>query len=280
MALHFDFEKFRYVPSLAGAIVSIVIFSILAALHLWQLFRNKTKIMIWVVVGAFCEVIGYAARVESHYNKESWAFFIVQGVFILVGPLFFAATIYMMLARTIRLADGEDVSVIKPQWCTRIFVTADVSTLIIQGLGASVMGTMQVALAIAGDKIVKAGLAVQVATFVFFLVVAVDFHRRMNKKIRADTGSPFSDDWRRILWYLYSMSALILGRCVCRLIEYGMGNAAYPMAHEWYLYVFDTTPMVMVLILLLVLQPAKYVPQKIESSRGEIESRLEQSEEN
>ena len=40
-----------------------------------------------------------------------------------------------MLGRTIRLAGGEDVSLIKPKWYTRIFVTADVTTLIIQGLG-------------------------------------------------------------------------------------------------------------------------------------------------
>lgn len=54
---------------------------------------------------------------------------------LLVGPLFFAATIYMMLGRTIRLAGGEDVSLIKPKWYTRVFVTADITTLIIQGLG-------------------------------------------------------------------------------------------------------------------------------------------------
>lgn len=59
----------------------------------------------------------------------------MQGVLLLVGPLFFAATIYMMLGRTIRLAGGEDVSLIPARWYTRIFVTADVATLIIQGLG-------------------------------------------------------------------------------------------------------------------------------------------------
>jgi hypothetical protein len=81
------------------------------------------------------EVGGYGARVGSHYDNQAWGPFIVQGVLLLVGPLFFAATIYMMLGRTIRLAGGEEVSIIKPKWCTWIFVGADVSTLIIQGLG-------------------------------------------------------------------------------------------------------------------------------------------------
>jgi hypothetical protein len=59
----------------------------------------------------------------------------MQGVFLLVAPLFLAATVYMMLGRTIRLAGGEDVSIIKPIWCTRLFVGADVATLIIQANG-------------------------------------------------------------------------------------------------------------------------------------------------
>jgi hypothetical protein len=45
----------------------------------------------------------------------------------------------MMLGRTIRLAGGEDISLIKPKWYTRIFVTADVTTLIIQGLGTNLV---------------------------------------------------------------------------------------------------------------------------------------------
>jgi hypothetical protein len=81
------------------------------------------------------EIGGYGARVGAHYNNTNWGSFIVQGVLILVGPLFFAATIYMMLGQTIRLAGGEDVSIINPKWCTRLFLTADISTLIIQGLG-------------------------------------------------------------------------------------------------------------------------------------------------
>jgi hypothetical protein len=85
------------------------------------------------------EVVGYGTRIASHNDNEAWGPFIVQGVFLLVGPLFFAATIYMMLGRTIRLAGGEDVSLIKPTWYTRIFVTADVTTLIIQGLGSFIV---------------------------------------------------------------------------------------------------------------------------------------------
>lgn len=61
----------------------------------------------------------------------------MQGTLLLLGPLFFAATVYMMLGRTIRYADAASISRISPTWYTRIFVTMDISTFIVQGLGES-----------------------------------------------------------------------------------------------------------------------------------------------
>ncbi|KAF2734104.1 RTA1 like protein [Polyplosphaeria fusca] len=268
----FDWAMYRYVPSLIGAIISIVVFLILTTLHTWQLWRTRKIIIVWIVVGAACEVVGYAARIGSHYDNTSWPAFIIQGIFVLIGPLFFAATIYMMLGRTIRLAGGEEASIIKPKWCTRLFVGADISTLVLQGMGASIMGTMKLELAIAGEKIVIAGLALQVATFVTFLVVATAFHIRMNAKIINGSVIAASDEWRKILWILYSVSSLILIRCIFRLIEYAMGNSSYLISHEWTLYVFDTTLMVIVLVMLLILQPTKYVPRdKKRSSSSDME---------
>jgi hypothetical protein len=128
------------------------------------------------------------------------------------------------------------------------------------------MGTMQLKLALAGEKIVIAGLSLQVATFVVFLVASIDFHIRMNHKGRTDASGEATGDWKKMLWILYTVSALILFRCTFRLIEYAMGNSGYLIAHEWTLYVFDAVPMFLVLVLMLVLQPTKYVSQLTEKT--------------
>jgi hypothetical protein len=130
------------------------------------------------------------------------------------------------------------------------------------------MGTMQLKLALAGEKIVIAGLALQVVTFIVFLIASIDFHIRMNRKTRSVASTETIVDWRKMLWILYSVSALILFRCTFRLVEYAMGNAGYLIAHEWTLYVFDAVPMFLVLVLLLVLQPSKYVSQGTEKMEG------------
>jgi hypothetical protein len=124
------------------------------------------------------------------------------------------------------------------------------------------MGTMQLSLALAGEKIVIAGLALQVATFVVFLVAALDFQLRMRKKFGAAASAPSPNvPWKRMLYILYSVSTLILFRCVFRLVEYAMGNASYLIAHEWTLYCFDAVPMFLVLVLLLVFEPTRSLEQ-------------------
>ncbi|KAJ4315768.1 hypothetical protein N0V94_005787 [Neodidymelliopsis sp. IMI 364377] len=248
----FDWKMYRYVPSLALGILFVILFSIMAAMHTFAYCRHRKANTIYMILGALCEIAGFSARIASHYNNQSWAPFIIQGTLLLIGPLFFAATVYMMLGQLIVSADAASVSRIRPVWYTRLFVGADVSTLVVQGLGASLMGTMQLSLALAGEKVVIAGLALQVFTFILFLCAALDFQIRMQRRLGRGEMSDSNGQWKSMLKLVYTLSALILFRCVFRLVEYAMGNAAYLIAHEWTLYAFDAVPMMTVLILLFV----------------------------
>lgn len=138
------------------------------------------------------------------------------------------------------------------------------------------MGTMELELALAGEKVVVAGLVLQVVTFVVFLAAAIDFHIRISRTTSASdaTSASTKPAWKSLLNVLYILSVLILFRCTFRLIEYVMGNAAYLIAHEWTLYAFDAVPMFAVLVLLLVFQPNQIATpgeRKVhESSDGEM----------
>lgn len=107
----------------------------------------------------------------------------------------------------------------------------------------------------AGEKVVIAGLAVLVASFGFFVLVAVTFDIRMRK---APTMRSCSSqlNWRRDLQALYIGSALILVRSMFRLVEYSQGNSGWLIRHEWTFYVFDSALMLVVLILFNVLHPS------------------------
>jgi len=59
----------------------------------------------------------------------------VQTLLLLLGPSFFAASIYMILGRIIRLTGGEIHSPIRPKRLTKIFVLGDVLSFCVQSGG-------------------------------------------------------------------------------------------------------------------------------------------------
>ena len=105
-----------------------------------------------------------------------------------------------------------------------------------------------------GQKVITGGLFVQVIFFVFFLVVAIVFHRRTNRK--ATTRS--SDvPWKRHMRTLYLASALILVRSVLRLEEYAEGTTGFVLSHEYFLYIFDSLLMLCVMVLFNFVHPSE-----------------------
>lgn len=49
-----DFEYYRYDPSMAAAIIFIVLFFVTTMIHSYQFVRTRTWIMIPLLVGGFC----------------------------------------------------------------------------------------------------------------------------------------------------------------------------------------------------------------------------------
>ncbi len=122
------FVFYRYDPSTAAAVVFIALFAISSLLHLFQLARARTWYFIPFVLGGVAEVIGYVGRMLSSRETPNWTRnpYIIQSLLILIAPALFAASIYMILGRIVRLVDGERCSIIRSTWVTKIFVTGDV----------------------------------------------------------------------------------------------------------------------------------------------------------
>ena len=61
--------------------------------------------------------------------------YIGQSLMLLLAPALFAASVYMILGRIIRLLNAGSASLIRPSWLTKIFVTGDVLSFFIQSGG-------------------------------------------------------------------------------------------------------------------------------------------------
>jgi hypothetical protein len=173
-----DFKLYRYDPSMAAAVIFVLLFLSISVVHAYQLIRTRAWIFIAFVIGGFCkftsseafssrltnfffyivQCIGYAGvSVIPHYNDKNkltrwpiqraksaaespnWTIptYSLQTILILVAPALFAASIYMILGRIIVITDGEIHAIIRKKWLTKIFVTGDVISFIMQGAGKS-----------------------------------------------------------------------------------------------------------------------------------------------
>ncbi|CAF3542968.1 unnamed protein product [Fusarium graminearum] len=247
----FDFKLYRYDPSLPAAIVSVAVFAILTAAHTWRLLRVRAYYFTAFTIGGLFETIGYAGRVWSHFDKLSVGGFVLQAIPILVAPALFAASIYMILGRLIRTVGASHLSLIPVQWVTRIFVTGDVIAFSLQAGGGGIQSAGTLDLYNMGEKIIVAGLFVQIVVFGFFVVTSFLFHWRLT---RCPTPESMRGvvPWKRYLYVLYVSSFLILVRSIFRVVEYLQGNSGYLISHEIYLYVFDAILMALVMAILVI----------------------------
>ncbi|MCJ1404918.1 hypothetical protein MMC11_008144 [Xylographa trunciseda] len=266
------FEYFRYTPSVPAAATFIALFSLTTALHTYQLARTRTWILLPLVLGGYCEIIGYIGRILCSAQAPNFTIgsYLLSSLLALLAPALFAATIYMSLGRLIRATSAAALSPIPPQRLTALFVAGDVLGLAVQGAGAGVMTAGSLADFHAGEKVVVAGLAVLVGSFALFVGVAAVFDVRMRRAARSSSSSSSSSnnnnsssggecglDWRADLRALYLGSGLVFVRSVFRLVEYAQGNAGWLMEREWTFYVFDAVLMVAVMVLFNGLHPSR-----------------------
>ncbi|KIH95296.1 RTA1 like protein [Sporothrix brasiliensis 5110] len=296
---------YRYDPSIAAAGVAVGLFGVLTVLHAAIAMRRRTWYFIPFCLGGICtsnplasslsaastsayvvanmavEIAGYIGRILS--SRDLWALgpYILQSVLLLVAPALFAASIYIVLGRIVVHVHGESCALVSPRWLTKVFVCGDVLSFLLQAGGGGYQAAGTLAALRTGERIILAGLFVQLVFFGVFVAVAAVFHVRFLRRSRsssspstsmADTIPGGPTVWQRQITALYVASALIFVRSVFRVIEYLMGNDGYILRHEVFLYVFDGLLMLAVMIVFLLAHPSYMTRQTGTGSRTRIAS--------
>ncbi|KAI5790322.1 RTA1 like protein [Geopyxis carbonaria] len=269
---HGNFVFYHYTPTLIGAGIFAALFLLSSLVHLVQLARTRTWYFIPLLIGGIMEGIGYVGRALSHHDPFALPPYLMQTLLLLVAPALFAASIYMVLARLMRATGGAEYSPVRLNWVTKLFVTGDVLSFLMQSSGGGIMAGGTEAKMKLGEKIVLGGLFLQILFFAGFVGVAVVFDVRMRAQPTAE--SLRVQGWRRLLGVLYASSGLILVRSVFRVVEYIQGNNGVLLRNEVWLYIFDSVLMWGVMVLFNWCHPSKVVPGRkktYESTIGEEE---------
>ena len=119
-----------------------------------------------------------------------------------------------------------------------------------------------------GEDVIIAGLFIQILSFGFFIVVSINFHRRMlTTPMHTLVGSQIP--WTRYMKVLYVASSLILTRSIYRVAEYIQGNSGFLQSTEAYVYVFDATLMFVCCLLFNCFHPSEILSKSLPTKEGD-----------
>lgn len=179
-----------------------------------------------IACGCLLECVGYAGRLLMRRNPWDPAGLKMQIVCLIIAPSFTAAGVYLTLKHTV-IHHGARHSRLRPHLYTWVFVGCDVGSICLQAIGggvaASASDTGSAALLLAGNDIIIAGIAFQVATMLVCGLLAAEFvvrlvrHRRRSN-IRAVSAQERSSDGKAQTFQFAVMLAYlaILIRCIYR----------------------------------------------------------------
>jgi len=270
---------YHYEPSIGGSVFFILVFLSATVSHAWYAWHSRYKRFIPLIIGGLCklydahntvkpvyiddfvvEFIGYCVRAGAHNYLTAIGPFAIQNLFLLLAPILFAATIYMILGTIIRTLNAEHLSPIRVSRLTKTFVTSDVLCLVVQGNGGTLQAidspSITVNLQVIGQWVVVGGLALQVLIFAGFVLVGRTFHRRVLDHPIVVSVNP-SIQWELCMKVLYAASGMIVLRNTVRTVEYCEGFDGWIIKHEAMLFIFDAVPMSMLMFALLLWHPAR-----------------------
>ena len=149
-------------------------------------------------------------------------------------------------------------TLVRPVLVMPFFVTVDVASLVIQGVGAANAGTSDSAEAAeSGSTIAAVGVGVQLAGYLLFFVLFSIFYYR----IRRDPPPGLSQMHTLMIATMISSGWIIL-RSIYRLIEMGEGWDGVINNTEWCLFVFDAVLVFFAVTVYNIVHPGKYLPKK------------------
>ncbi|KXL42809.1 hypothetical protein M433DRAFT_71194 [Acidomyces richmondensis BFW] len=248
-------------PNIGAAYLYIVLFGLTAIAHVVQMFWHR-KWYCWViVVSAGMQTAAYTMRTLSIRFVTNSGYYTYWFVLMMIAPIWTNAFAYMVCGRMVyNFTEKGSVFKMKAWNFGLIFVLLDIFAFFIQVIGAVIASiqTSNTKLPMIGIHIYMGGIGFQQLCIFLFLALAARLHMRL----RVQPPSCERHTAFTCLWVLYVVVLLITIRIIFRLIEYSSGIQSSIPLHEEYQYIFDSTLMLLALVLFNVFHPGRMMPGK------------------
>ncbi|CAE6477532.1 unnamed protein product [Rhizoctonia solani] len=266
-----DDLPFNYVPTGWVGIMFLALFGITTGGHLLQALIFRTMYMIpTLVLCGVGELLGWAGRYWGHVNPHNGDAFMMQITTTIIAPSFMTAAMFLILPKIINEL-GMEYSRMPPRLYSIIFISADVTALVIQAVGgamASIADTPDGAEQ--GGRIMLAGIVIQLVAVILYTILGIEFVARFSidrparsavlgerRKHSGWVGVPHG-----LIWMLVGLAiatVFIIIRSIYRTIELTDGwNGTIISTEKWFNW-FDGAPIVIAMFAFNVFHPGYFL---------------------
>lgn len=252
-----------YIPDNTLTAVAFVYVLLVALIQTYQIIYNGGKFMLSMVIGEYSYALGFAFRFAVHNSPDSLVIFITEDLMIVLSPCFFIAANYALLGRLAREIDCAHHILLPVRWLTLIFVSSDVTTFVIQAVGASMSTSTVQSSALTGLHVFLVGLIMQLVSFVFFCAIYARFIYKVYTKEQdvctRDSKQPWYNDWRALAGALTVSCIGLLIRSFYRVVEASQGFRGNLSTSETAFYLGDTIPICLAIFVYVPFWPGRFI---------------------
>jgi len=214
-----------------------------------------------MIIASCWQTATYAVRAISIYQPTNDNVYAIWFVMILTGPLWINAFVYMVVGRMVyNFLPNHKLGGIKAWRFGMLFVILDIVAFLVQLFGASTASGTNIKRSqiMMGLHIYMGGVGFQELFIIMFSGLLVRFHLRLRREMPVnEQAQPL-----RLLYVVYAALVLITIRIIFRLIEYSNGITSTIPNHEAYMYILETTPMLIAVLLFNIVHPGAIMPGK------------------
>lgn len=253
------YSLYGYTPALSAAIIFTALFFASSLGHIAQVIMYRQWWLVILPIGTLAETAGHVMRIYGNHDDKLRDPYVAMMCLLIITPCLFAAVHFATLGRIMTLFPAR-FSPVKPVYVTPFFVTVDIASLIIQGIGAGMSGTADSDSdpdLHNGSMIVVAGVALQLAGYLVFDTLFVYFWYHVRKE-----NFPLLRRYGTLMYGILASSLLIVLRSIYRVIEMAFGWDGVISSHEWALFVFDATFVWLAVVVLNGIHPGAYLPKQ------------------
>jgi hypothetical protein len=262
-------SPYGYMPDKAICILFLSLFAFSTLLHTGQ----ATAYRMWwlfptVILGGIGEILGWTGRLWSSENILHETPFMIQIATTIIAPTFILAANFIMFGRIINTL-GDAYSRLPPRLYSRIFLSCDIISLIVQAAGggtAAAANTLEAANV--GGNIMLGGITFQLFLITVYLALAGEFLVRYHwnkpfpKRENATERGQLSTRSLTMLLGLGFNSLFLFIRAIYRTIELADGWDGRIINTQVYFNVLDGGMVVLAIYAFNFIHPGVFLESK------------------